>query len=177
MPNCGFNIGEYFENLQTDEDDFIEKLTIDTVKNESAELERINKEREERNKREEEWLKALSNTNKNNIEIENKRNSERISAAYKLEQKKKYDITKVIMMFATFTMFIVIILCIGGISKRNDNKSLTTNSTSSYTYKTSGSTVSSNYGIKTYSNVSTWKNNALKSAPSYIRIMLFSKKD
>lgn len=54
MPNCGFNIGEYFENLQTDEDDFIEKLTIDTVKNESAELERINKEREERNKREEE---------------------------------------------------------------------------------------------------------------------------
>lgn len=97
----------------------------------------------------------MSNTNKNNIEIENKRNSERISAAYKLEQKKKYDITKVIMMFATFTMFIVIILCIGGISKRNDNKSLTTNSTSSYTYKTSGSTVSSNSGIKTYSNVST----------------------
>lgn len=175
-PNCGFNIREYFEKLQTDEDDFIENFTTDTVKNESAELERINKEREERNKREEERLKALSNTNKNNIEIENKRNSERISAAYKLEQKKKHDTTKVITMFAAFAVFLVIILCIGGTSKSNDNKSLTTNSTSSYTYKTSGSTVSSNSGTKTYSNVSTGKSNALKSAQSYIRTMPFSKK-
>lgn len=175
-PNCGFNIREYFENLQADEADFIEKITTDKVKNESAELKRINEEREERNKREEERLKALSNANKNNIEIENKRNSERISVAYKLEQKKKQDATKVIMMFAAFTVFIIIMVCIGSISKRNDNKSLTTNSTSSYTYKTSGSTISSNSGTKTHSNVSTGKSNALKSAQSYIRTMPFSKK-
>lgn len=175
-PNCGFNIREYFEKLQTDKNDFIEKFTADTVKNESAELERINKEREERNKREEERLKELSNTNKNNIGIENKRNGERISTAYKLEQKKKHDTTKVIMMFAAFAVFLVIILCIGGTSKSNDNKSLTTNSTSSYIYKTKGSTVSSNSGTKTHSNVSNGKSNALKSAQAYIRTMPFSKK-
>lgn len=150
-PNCGFNIREYFEKLQTDKNDFIEKFTADAVKNESAELERINKEREERN-------------------------GERISTAYKLEQKKKHDITKVIMMFAAFAVFLVIILCIGGTSKSNDNKNLTTNSTSSYTYKTKGSTASSNSGTKTHSNVSNGKSNALKSAQSYIRTMPFSKK-
>ncbi len=163
-PDCGFGLKEYFEN-KNNLNVLAEADSINYEDAQKIEADCINKEWEERNRREEERLKSLSQLDsRKDATKQDAMDRARWEAQYNAKIKEQKQVKKMIIAAISGIIVIGIIIYIIG----NPNK------TNNHNYISSTSKLTNSASKK--NNVSIGRQNALKSAKAYLNSNAFSKK-